>query len=123
MSGERVYPIAVMLLSIAGFLAALGLSQNTDGSDQQTIPLLVQQIKELQKQTADLQEKVKTLEAKGGQVAASPEVAAPTTTAPEQVSDRIGAIEAWDKTHRIQWRRFGEVDYQPLDQRKPELAS
>src|SRR5258708_6912127 len=123
MSGSRVYPIVVMLLLLAGFLPALGWSQNTDGSDQQTIPLLVQQIKELQKQTADLQEKVKTLEAKGGQVGASPEVAAPTTAAPEQVSDRISAIEAWDKTHGIQWRGFGEVNYKVLDQRMPELAA
>ncbi len=123
MSGARVFPVVVMLLLLAGFLPALGWAQNTDGTDQQTIPLLVQQIKELQKQTADLQEKVKTLEAKGGQVAASPEVAAPTTAAPEQVSDRISAIEAWDKTHGIQWRGFGEVDYKALDQRKPELAT
>jgi hypothetical protein len=111
-----------MLLLLAGFLPGLGWAQNTNGGDQQTIPLLVQQIKELQKQTGELQEKVKALEAEKGQVAPSSEVAAPATAAPE-ISERIGAIEAWDKTHGIQWRGFGEVDYKVLDQRKAELAA
>jgi hypothetical protein len=66
---------------------------------------------------------VKALEAEKGQVAPSPDVAVPTTTAPDQVSDRIRAIEAWDKTHGIQWRGFGEVNYKVLDQRTPELAT
>src|ERR1700732_4583703 len=98
MSGSRVHPIVVMLLLLAIFLSECGWAQNTDGSDQQTIPLLVQQIKELQEQTAELQEKVKALETEKGQVAPSPDVAVPTTTAPDQVSDRIRAIEGWDKT-------------------------
>jgi hypothetical protein len=112
-----------MLLLLAVFLSECGWAQNTDGSDQQTISLLMQQIKELQEQTAELQEKLKALEAEKGQVAPSPDGAVPTTTAPDQVSDRIRAIEAWDKTHGIPWRGFGEVNYKVLDQRTPELVT
>lgn len=122
MSGSRVYPIVVMLLLLSGFYSGPGWAQNADGSDQQTIPLLVQQIKELQKLTGELQEKVKALEAKNGQVAAPSEAAAPGNAAAE-ISDRISTIEAWDKTHGIQWRGFGEVNYKVLAQRKPELAA
>jgi hypothetical protein len=69
MSRSRLYPIVIMLLLLAGFLSECGWAQNTDGLHQQTIPLPVQQIKELQQQTAELQEKVKALEAEKGQVA------------------------------------------------------
>jgi len=112
-----------MLLLLVGFPSGLGWAQNTDGGDQSTITLLVQQIRELQKQTGELQEKVKALEAEKGQVTPSPEAAEASTAAHEQISDRIGAIEAWDKAHGIQWRGFGEVDYKVLDQRKPELGA
>ena len=35
----------------------------------------------------------------------------------------MDALEAWHKTHGIQWRGFGEVNYKVLDQHKPELAT
>jgi len=122
MSRSRIYPVVLKLLLLSGFTSAAGWAQNTDGGDQHTIPLLVQQIKELQLQTRELQEKMKALETEKRRVTPSPEAADPSTVH-EQISERISAIEAWDKTHGIQWRGFGEVNYKALDQSKPELAT
>jgi len=107
MKGSGIYPLVVMLLLLVGFPSGLGWAQNTDGGDQSTITLLVQQIRELQKQTGELQEKVKALEAEKGQVTPSPEAAEAGTAGHVQIADRIGAGEAWDKAHGIQWRGFG----------------
>lgn len=108
------------LAIVLWLLAGVGLAQNAEPTDQETIRLLVQQVKELQ-------EKVKTLEA--GQ--------APSTAAPEKVASVpsdlaapsaslqqvIAATESLHELHGIQWRGFGEVNYKVLDQRQPELGT
>ena len=123
MNGSRVYPIGVMLLLLAGFPSGLGWAQNTDGGDQPTIPLLVQQISELQRQAGDLQEKVKALEAAKVQVPSPPETAAAVADSSEQSKGLVEVLDLWHKTHGIQWRGFGEVNYKVLDQRQPELGT
>jgi len=49
--------MGVILLLFAGLLVGSAWAQNTDACDQETMPRLVQQIKELQKQTEELQQK------------------------------------------------------------------
>ena len=97
--------------------AGISLGQNVTSTDQETIRLLVQQVRELQ-------EKVKALE---GRQASNPAPAA-EISASEQPSEEAAAIEptsALDlhEVHGIQWRGFGEVNYKALDQRQPELGT
>ena len=98
----------------------MSLAQNTSASDQETIRLLVQQVKELQ-------EKVKALEAKQSDSEATPPQ--PTTfqqDVAEQAADPNQspiAPPALHESHGIQWRGFGEVNYKVLDQREPELST
>jgi hypothetical protein len=106
-----------------------GWAQASPG-DPATIAQLVQQIKQLQQQDLDLLERIKTLEAK--QLQSTPP--APTATAQptaSQVSEGPNPIPEvtstpphdWHEIRGIQWRGFGEVDYQVLNQRQPELAT
>ena len=98
----------------------MSLAQNTSASDQETIRLLVQQVKELQ-------EKVKTLEAKQSDSEATPPQ---PTTFQQDVAEQAAepnqsptAPPALHESHGIQWRGFGEVNYKVLDQREPELST
>src|SRR5437879_6009093 len=104
MSGSRVHPKIVILSLLLSLGRGLGWGQSTDRGTKETIPLLVQQIKDLQKQTGDLQEKVKALEAAKVQDASPPETAAAATEPSRQASSAMDALEAWHKTHGIQWR-------------------
>ena len=97
--------------------AGISLGQNVTSSDQETIRLLVQQVRELQ-------EKVAVLE---GKEASQPaERAEPSASAqPAQEAAAIESPPALDlhEVHGIQWRGFGEVNYKALDQRQPELGT
>ncbi len=86
----------------------MSLAQNTSASDQETIRLLVQQVKELQ-------EKVKTLEAKQSDSEATPPQ---PTTFQQDVAEQAAepnqspiAPLVLHESHGIQWRGFGEVNY------------
>jgi hypothetical protein len=125
----RVRNIVVALLLLSSFLWA----QNSAPSDAETIALLAQQVKALQKETMELRERVKTLEAGGVKLpAATPPEAAtarPTPQPPQPVPEpaateasRSPIAEVHD-VHRLQWRGFGETDYKVLDQRQPELGT
>jgi hypothetical protein len=113
---------SVLLLALSG----AGWAQTTSPSDQETILLLVQQIKELQQHDHDMQERIKLLEANrrdmptteapsaAPDVAAKPEAqAAPPATSPVELH----------AAHGIQWRGFAELDYKDLDQRVPETGT
>ena len=121
MSGWCVHYTVVTLLLLAGLLSESGWAQNTAGSDQETMPQLAQQIKELQKQANELQQHIKMLETGKAQDASPPETAVIDSS--PQADGVMGAVQAWHDTHGIQWRGFGEVNYKVLDQRKPELGT
>jgi hypothetical protein len=132
----RVSNTAVAFLALAASLWA----QDSAPSDQKTIALLVQQVKALQQETSDLREKVRKLEGDRAPAAPAgvrteaaapqsaqvtpPEITTPHPTAeatPPESSPELTA--AMHDLHGIQWRGFGELDYQALDQRQPELGT
>jgi len=91
--------------------------------------LLMQQVKDLQQQTIDLQQKVEALEAEraGAQSTAAETASHPDASPSVPASDSTPRSSEMDSSlHEllgIQWRGFGEADYQVLDQRKPELGT
>jgi hypothetical protein len=103
-------------------------AQNSTPIDPETISILVQQVKDLQQQTVELQQKVKALEAEKGS-ASLPSAGDASTPEPTGATPAVAArVPSLDDTslhefQGIQWRGFGEADYKVLDQRKPELAS
>ena len=108
--------------TIVAFLLITGISvaQNSVPDDQETIRLLVQQVKELQ-------EKVKALEAKQWDSEATPPQ---PTTVQRDVAEQAAephqspiAPPALHELSGIQWRGFGEVNYKILDQRQPESST
>ena len=117
-------------LLVLAVVPASSQAQTAGPSDQETVAQLVEQIKQLQQQDHDLLERIKILELK--QLAASPAaeigpspqlippLSAEQTTPPPTPAD---VPHDWHDVHGIQWRGFGEVDYQVLNQRKPELAA
>jgi hypothetical protein len=124
----QVRSIVVAFLLLSSFVWA----QNPAPSDAETIALLAQQVKALQKETMELRERVKTLEAGGSKVQPIPPdtaAAAPAPQPSQPVSEPV-ATEAspsptvdMHDTHSMQWRGFGEADYKVLDQRQPELGT
>ncbi len=128
----RVLSTAVAVLLLAASLCA----QDAAPSDQKTLELLVQQVKALQHETSDLREKVRKLEEERATAlstlpaasavpvtetpAAQPSPATAEAT-PPQLSPELA--RAMHDLHGIQWRGFGELDYQALNQRQPELAT
>lgn len=120
---------ALALLLTSGVLFA----QNPAPSDQETVALLVQQVKALQQETAELREKVKVLEAGRTDAAAPPVDSNASPAKPLQESAQVPQEASSDDTRGldarlhdvrgIQWRGFGEADYKVLDQRRPELGT
>ena len=112
---------------VLGFLTICSRAQ-TPPPDQESIAQLVQQIKQLQQQGRDLQERIKILEAThplpSSLVGTIPVAAIGTPQLPEQTAESpepVAPVE-WHEVHGIQWRGFGEVNYQVLNQRQPELG-
>jgi len=95
---------------------------------QEAIAQLVEQIRQLQQQDHDLLERIKALEAKQSQASPVAE-AAPAPAAAQSAEEAPPAQAAvavpHDRhdVHGIQFRGFGEVDYQVLNQRQPELGT
>jgi hypothetical protein len=98
-----------------------------------TILLLMRQVRDLQKLTGELQEKLKALDAER---AVSPTPAAATTPAPtsdlavstpqtpsSSTDSSLGEAANPLDLPRIHFRGFGEVNYQVLNQRQPELGT
>jgi hypothetical protein len=122
----RVSSAAVLFLLLSASLCA----QDAALADQKTLELLDQQVKALQRETNDLREKVRKLEAErstglSSVPATETPVAQPSQVtaeaAPPQSSPELAS--AMHDVHGIEWRGFGELDYQGLDQRQPELAT
>lgn len=110
---RQIWHIAIAVLIASASCRA----QAAGSSDQETIRLLVQQVK-------DLQEKVSALEAKQ----ASPPSVNPDPPAqaqPLEESERTLTLptEFPNEVAGIQWRGFGEVNYKVLNQRNPELGT
>ncbi len=98
----------------------------TSPDDQESIAQLVQQIKQLQQQDHDLQERIKILEANQPQASPVAEAAAPVSPPPPEQTAPPSAsalFRDWHDVHGIQWRCFGELGYKVLNQRQPELGT
>jgi hypothetical protein len=98
--------------------------------DQATIAQLMQQIKQLQQQDLALLERIKILEAKQlqspppAQGEPAPPTASPESTPPTPTPEPTPTLpHDWHEIRGIQWRGFGEVDYQVLNQRQPDLGT
>ena len=95
---------------------------------QEAIAQLVEQIRQLQQQDHDLLERIRVLEAKQSQASPVAE-AAPAPAAAQSAEEAPPAQAAvavpHDRhdVHGIQFRGFGGVDYQVLNQRQPELGT
>lgn len=122
--------LLLALLLVSTFSWAQSAGPNSGDHDQETITQLVEQIKQLQQQDHDLEERIKNLEAKQPQAspasgadsslpAPSPQVAEQTPPPPLPTAPP----RDWHDVRGIKWRGFGEVDYQALDQRRPELGT
>jgi len=128
--GSRIQTRIHCALLALLLVPASSWSQNANSSDQETIAQLVEQIKQLQQQDHDLQERIKLLEAKQleatpvtGANPASSNISPPSpeqTSAPQAPST---APDDWRDVRGIQWRGFGEVNYKVLNQRQPELGT
>ncbi len=113
------YRIGLALFLLAGAAVA----QSATPSEQETIRLLVQQVKELQEKVSALEGNASTSPAPAPAImqAAKPEASNPQPE--ETASDSKGSLfREMHEVHGIQWRGFGEVNYKVLDQRQPELG-
>jgi hypothetical protein len=124
LSRSCVYSMAIAL----GTLPCVVWAQDASPSDQETITQLVQQIKQLQQQDRDLQERIEILEGKQQQPSpvaadnpASSSIPASTPQPPEQIPPPQPPAD-WHEVRGIQWRGFGEADYKVLNQREEETA-
>jgi hypothetical protein len=124
------------VLLVLALVPVSGQAQTASASrletDQAAIGQLVEQIKQLQQQDHDLLERIKILEARQLQVPPAADLGpSPQPTPPPQPAEETTPLPAtpaampqdWHDVHGIQWRGFGEVNYQVLNQRKPELAT
>ncbi len=98
--------------------------------DKEVVTQLVEQIKQLQQQDHDLEERIKVLEARQPQTSPTAEIEPAPSTVRSQSTEQTPAaptptaltVDGHD-VHGIQVRGFGEVDYQVLNQRQPELGT
>ena len=119
--------LALLLISTVSWAQSAG--RNSGDHDQETIHQLVEQIKQLQQQDHDLEERIKILEAKQPQASpasgADSSSPAPSPQVAEQTPPPLPTAPPrdWHDMRGIKWRGFGEVDYEALDQRRPELGT
>jgi hypothetical protein len=119
----RVFAATIAILLLGSQLHA----QTVTATDQETISSLVQQVKDLQRQTLELQQQVKILQ--GEKVAVTPLTAQaslksePTQPVAEDPQPSPHESDSLREFQGIQWRGFGEADYKVLNQRKPELGT
>ncbi len=92
--------------------------------DREAMAQLAQQIRQLQQQASDLQQRLMILEARQPAGPAAPEPVHAATPAPTaEATPPPPPARDWHDLHGIQFRGFGEVNYQVLDQRPPELGT
>jgi hypothetical protein len=126
----RIHCALLALLLVPPSICAQNASPSSSEHDQETIVQLVEQIKQLQQQDRDLQERIRILEAKQAQTAPLAETDSGSLPPPSQSAEQTppppvpaAAPHEWHDVHGIQFRGFGEVDYQVLNQRQPELGA
>jgi len=120
--------IRVSLATIAILVCGSQLqAQNSAAAGSEAMSLLMQQVKDLQQQTIELQQKVKAIEAERARALPIATSAAITTEQPTPApTSALPSPEEAPALHElqgIQWRGFGEADYRVLDQRKAELGT
>jgi len=119
---QRV-PWAMIVIVI---LSCQVLAQNSVPTDQQTIGLLVQQVKDLQQETIELRQRVKVLETERGSTPSTQTALTPDPPQPTQATSTEPSPQDTSSLHEfrgIRFRGFGEADYKVLNQRKPELGT
>lgn len=123
------------LISGVLFLSGIAGAQSSEPADQQTIQLLMQQVKQLQQQQLALQDRINLLEANQKSSTEVPpatpapvptptrsETATPSQT-PAPSETAAASSPEMHNLHGIRWRGFGELDYKVLNQRTPELGT
>jgi hypothetical protein len=121
----HVGKIVLAVLLLGGSLCA----QKVNSNDQETIALLVQQVKDLQKQAAELEARLQALEAvpkaSVADSAGPPREASSPQETPQSATAEPspGLIATLHALRGIQWRGFGEADYKVLDQRLAETGT
>lgn len=118
--------LALLLVPVSGW--AQSASPSSGDQTQGTISKLVEQVRQLQQQDHDLQERIKVLESKQPQAVPTTEASPASTAAPPPSSEpteqpAVALPPDWHDVHGIQWRGFGEFNYKVLDQRQPELGT
>jgi hypothetical protein len=119
--------LLALYLPVSSWAQTAGSSSSK--SDQETITQLVQQVKQLQQQDLDLQNRIKILEARAQTPpeskadAPSPSTPLPDTDQTTSLPAPVAAPRDWHDVRGIQWRGFGDVNYQVLNQRQPELGT
>lgn len=133
MPGWRIEICAGCFLLLLLAVPGSGHAQDAGAKDRETITQLIQQIKQLQQQDHDLEERIKILEATLPQASPANDLTPPSAPASPpmvaQDAEQTPAAQAslpqrdWREIRGIQWRGFGEVDYKVLNQRQPELQT
>ena len=119
-------PVATIAILVLGSQLQ---AQNPAPPSSETMSLLLQQVKDLQQQTIELQQKVRALEAERASAPPNPTATAVTAEQHQPTSEPASTPPSPEETpslhelRGIQWRGFGEADYEVLDQRKPELGT
>jgi hypothetical protein len=108
------------IATVLFLLSSLCYSQDATLTDPETVGQLVQQVK-------DLQERVKALESQQSHTDPSTLPSSHPPTPPVEPQDQVAStpsvLQELHEIRGIQWRGFGEIDYQVLNQRTPELGS
>ena len=127
---NRFTVLALLLIPASAWTQTQTGSPGSADPTQETLPELVQQIKQLQQQDRDLQERIRILEAKQPQAASATDTDSvpsptppPTAEQPEPAPAPAAVPRDWHDVHGIQFRGFGELDYKVLNQRQPELGA
>ena len=109
----------VLALFFGMRLCLLAQSTSPPVDDRQTVASLRQQLQTLQSMAKVLQDRLDALQQ--NQAAAAPAAAAAMPTAQAETPSALPA--SLHDFQGIHWKGFGEVDYQVLNQRIPELGS
>jgi len=117
-------------LLVLALVSASSWGQSASPTDREAIAQLIEQIKQLQQQDHDLEERIRILEARQPQPAPVTEADSALPPASPQAAEQTPPLQVpasmphdWHDVHGIQFRGFGEVNYQVLNQRQPELGT
>jgi hypothetical protein len=126
----RIHYAIFPLLLVPASSGAQNVSPNSSDHSQEIIIQLVEQIKQLQQQDHDLQERIKNLEARQPQASPVTQADPASPSIPPQDAEQTAPPPApsaaphdWHEVRGIQWHGFGELNYKVLNQRKPELGT